>query len=254
MDTTWDDMPLHDGDGTHGLVTILVKMHVWRKIGEKHMANPREPWGEWLGSTLVSSFHAIWPVGCQNEDDRRVVIDVSNQVRQHALDSLVTPLFMKYRYCRMGAPSGASGSQRLGALGEPEPTRRLVLPCGARVEIRRGADGNWSVRSCYFDEEVAGQDVPYWLRYRRLVGKLRIRYLVAPGDPGTATNDPYLKDDSVETGIEFVSRHNWGLEPGGPPDPWNHLPAPWPQPPAAPPAPPPGLLRPPLPPGGAMTP
>jgi hypothetical protein len=252
MDTTWSDMPLHGGDPESALVGVLVQTHVWRKIGEKHMANPREPWGEWLGASMASTFQALWPLGCQNDDDRKVVEDVSSRIRQDALVSLAAPLFMKYRYCRIGAAEEGD-PQRLGSLSDPEPSQRLVLPSGARVEIRQDTRGGWSMRSCYFDDDVAGQDVPDWLRYRRLVGKLRGRYLVAPGGSGASTVDPYLKDDSIETGIEFVSRYNWGLESSNPPDPWNHLPPPWPQPPAVPPAPPPGLLRPPPPGGGTTT-
>jgi hypothetical protein len=250
MDITWHDIPMR---GHAERVGVLVETHVWRKIGEKHMTNPREPWDEWMGATLVAGFQALWPLGCQNGADRQTLSDVSDHIRQDALASLEAPLLMQYVYRRVSTSGTAGQPQRRGSFGDPEPTQRLVLPNGARAEIRRGAGGAWSMRTCYFDDDVAGRDVPSWQRYRRLVGKLRVRYLVAPGSSGPEIIDPYMKDDSIETGIEFVSPHNWGLEPSTPPDPWNHLPAPWPQPPAAPAAPPPGLLRP-RPPGGGTSP
>src|SRR5438270_4768479 len=69
MDTTWHDMPLHDGESAPARISVLVETRVWRKIGEKHMANPREPWREWLGSSLASTFQALWPRGCQTDDE-----------------------------------------------------------------------------------------------------------------------------------------------------------------------------------------
>jgi hypothetical protein len=248
MDITWTDVPLH---GHAAPVGVLVETRVWRKLRDKHMANPNEPWDEWMGATLAADFQALWPRGCQNDTDRQTVQSVSDHIRQDALASLEAPLLMKYVYRRVSESRQAGQPQRIGSFGNPEPTQRLVLPSGAQAEIRRRADGTWSLRSCYFDKTEAGRAVPSWQRYRRLVNSLRVRYLRAPGSPGTGTIDPYLKDDSMETGIEFVSPHNWGLEPSTPPDPWNHLPPPWPQPPAAPAAPPPGLLRPP--PGGGPT-
>jgi hypothetical protein len=151
---------------------------------------------------------------------------------------------MSYIYRRLGDPTTASqqGSRRVG---KPEMTQRLVLPNGARAEIRRQADGDWSMRTCYFDGDVASRGTPPWQRYRRLVRKLRARYIRSPGIPGPDEfNDPYVKDDTIESGIEFISRENWGLDSPTPPDPWNHLPEPWPQQPALPAAPPPGLLNP----------
>jgi hypothetical protein len=248
MDITWNDVPLH---GHPAQVGVLVETHVWRKIGEKHMANPNEPWDDWMGAPLVGAFQGLWPLGCQNEPDRRIVSDVSEHIRQNALVSLQAPLLMKYAYLRVSEVGASGQRQRLASLGNPEPTQRLVLPCGAQAEIRRGGNGTWSLRSCYFDKSEAGRTVPPWQRYRCLVRSLRVRYLRAPGSAGWEINDPYLKDDSIETSIEFVSPHSWGLEASTPPDPWNHLPPPWPQTPAVPAAPPPGLLRPP--PGGTTT-
>jgi hypothetical protein len=250
MDITWTDIPIH---GQPESVSVLVETHVWRKIGEKHMANPNEPWDEWVGPPLVADFQALWPLGAQNEADRQTVSNVSDNIRQDALASLQAPLLMKYVYSRLSRPGPSGHPQRLASFGHPEATQRLVLPSGAQAEIRQGGDGAWSLRTCYFDKSEAGRNVPAWQRYRRLVNSLRVRYLSAPGPPGTGTNDPYLKDDCVETGIEFMSPHNWGLEASKPPDPWNHLPPPWPQPPAAPAAPPPGLLRPRSPGGGTTT-
>ncbi len=254
MDTTWDNMPLATGDLEAARVPVLVQTRVWRKIGEKHIPDPRQPWTGWLGAPVTAAFQGLWPFGCRTDADREIVHCVSNRVRDDAVTALEAPLLMRYRYSQMGAASGGGGgsARPIGSISSPEPSQRLVLPCGARVEIRRSATGSWSMRTCYFDDDVAGQDVPYWLRYRQLVGKLRGRYLVAPGVPDAETRDPYFKDDSIENGIEFVSRYNWGLEASNPPDPWNHLPAPWPQPPVLPDAPPLGLLRPPLP-GGGMT-
>jgi hypothetical protein len=241
MDITWNEIPIY---GEQEAVSVLIETHVWRKIGEKHMANPNEPWDDWLGVPLVAGFQALWPLGCRNDADRQTVTDVSDHIRQDVLASLEAPLFMKYVYCRVSQAGTSGQPQRLGSLGTPEPTQRLVLPCGAQAEIRRDGEGTWSVRSCYFDKSDAGRAVPSWQRYRRLVNSLRIRYLRAPGPPGAGMNDPYMKDESIETGIEFVSLHNWGMETSTPPDPWNHLPVPWPQPPSVPAAPPSGLLRP----------
>jgi hypothetical protein len=154
---------------------------------------------------------------------------------------------MKYVYRRLSKPSqaGQRGQpKQIASFGNPEPTQRLVLPSGAQAEVRLHGDGAWSLRTCYFDKSEAGRAVPSWQRYRRLVNSLRSRYLRAPGPAGVEIGDPYLKDDNIETGIEFASPKNWGLEGGMPPDPWNHLPLPWPQPPAMPAAAPPGLLRP----------
>jgi hypothetical protein len=247
MDITWTDVPLH---GHSAPVGVLIETHVWRKLGERHMANPNEPWDEWMGATLVAGFQALWPLGCQNDADRQTVQSVSDHIRQDVQASLEAPLLMKYAYLRISESRQAGQPQRLGSFGSPEPTQRLVLPSGAQAEIRRGGTGAWSMRTCYFDKSEAGRAVPSWQRYRRLVSSLRVRYLRAPGPPGAEPNDPYLKDDSIESGIEFVSSYNWGMVASTPPDPWNHLPAPWPQPPAAPDVPPPGLLRPRLPGGG----
>ncbi len=247
-------MPLYEGDLERPLVSVVTETHVWRKIGEKHMAKPREPWDEWLGAPLATAFQALWPLGCRTAADRATVAGVSDRVREAALAALAAPLLMKYDYSRYTPSSAASGTgpRRIGDIGRPEPSERLVLPSGARVELRHGK-GVWSMRTCYFDDDVAGRDVPLWRRYRQLVTKLRARYLVAPGGPGTSIVSSDRKEDSIETGIEFVSRYNWGLEPGGPPEPWNDFGDPWPQPPPVPAAPPPGLLRPPPPGGGTSS-
>ncbi len=245
MDITWNDIPMY---GHAETVSVLVETHVWRKIGEKHMATPREPWDEWMGASLAAEFQALWPLGCQKDADRLTVQSVSEHIRQDSLSSLAAPLLIKYVYWRVSKSDTPGQPQRIRPPGEP--TQRLVLPSGAQTEIRRRSDGTWSLRSCYFDKSEAGREVPSWQRYRRLVNSLRGRYLRAPGPAGVEILDSYLKDDSIETGIEFVSPHNWGLEVSTPPDPWNHLPPPWPQPPAAPAALPSGLLRPRLPGGG----
>lgn len=243
MDITWVDVPVHNQQGP---LPVLVETHVWRKIGEKHMAEPQEPWDEWMEPTLVGRFRALWPSGCRNEADRATIETVSAGIRRDVIASLTAPLLMTYAYRRLGSPA-ATPRHGSRTVREPEPTQRLVLPNGARAEIRRGAGGAWSMRTCYFEDDVAGRDTPHWQRYRRLVGKLRTRYLRSPATLGVdEIVDPYLKlkEDTAETGIEFVSRASWGLDSPTPPDPWNHLPPPWPQPPALPPAPPPGLLNP----------
>jgi hypothetical protein len=242
MDITWDAMPVR---GHTEAVRVLVETYVWRKIGEKHMANPREPWDEWMEPKLVSTFQALWPAGCREATDYETLERVSDHIRSDALVSLTTPLLMTYVYRRLNNSATAAQKKGVRNVGEPEATQRLVLPNGARAEIRCGASGAWSMRTCYFDDDVAGRGTASWQRYRKLVGKLRARYIRAPGTTILdEVTDPYLKDDTVETGIEFVSRENWGLDSPNPPDPWNHLPEPWPQPPALPAGPPPGLLNP----------
>lgn len=242
MDTFLNGLPIHDPTSP---VDVLVEAHVWRKIGEKHMSEPFEPWDDWMGQNLVSAFRAIWPLGCREESHRATVRDVSNHVRRDALASLQAPLLISYTYQQKGSPDASSTTVRLG---KPEPTKRLVLPNGGLAELRRRTDGGWSMRTCYFDR-VSGRGVPLWQRYRKLVAKLRTRYIRVPGPLGLEIADPHLKDDCIEWGIEFVSRYNWGLEASTPPDPWNYLPPPWPQAPALPTIPPTGLLRP-LTPGG----
>lgn len=237
MNITWEDVPV----GGHAEpVRVLVETRVWRKIGEKHMANPHEPWDEWMEPNLVSAFQALWPLGCREAADRETVEKVSDHIRRDALVSLAAPLLMSYTYRRLGGPATAA-RQGSRTVGLPEPTQRLVLPNGARAEIRRGVGEAWSMRTCYFDDDVAGRGTQPWQRYRKLAAKLRTRYIPSPGAPEPEVTDPYLKDDTIETGIEFVSRENWGLDS---PTTWNHLPEPWPQPPALPTAPPPGLLNP----------
>lgn len=240
MDITWTNLPVR---GNAEPTPVRVETHVWRKIGEKHMTNPREPWDEWMEPNLVQAFRALWPVGCREAIDRETVEKVSDHIRQDALASCEAPLMMTYVYRRLNTPAIAAqrGSR---AVGHPESTQRLVLPNGARAEIRLGTDQTWSMRTCYFDDDLAGRGTPHWQRYRQLVGKLRARYIRSPGRPEPGITDPYLKEDSVETGIEFVSRENWGLDSPTLPGPWDHLPKPWPQKPPLPAAPPPGLLNP----------
>lgn len=243
MDITWDDVPVH---GQQEPLPVLVETHVWRKIGERHMAEPQEPWDEWMQPNLVSDFRSLWPSGCLTEADRGTIEKVSDHIRQDVLASLSAPLLMTYSYRRLGS-FAATAQHGTRSVREPEPTQRLVLPNGAHAEIRRAAGGTWSLRTCYFEDDVAGRGTPQWQRYRRLVGKWRARYVRSPCTVGAdEIVDPYLKlkEETVETGIEFVSRTNWGLDSPTPADPWNHLPTPWPQPPALPAVPPPGLLNP----------
>jgi hypothetical protein len=247
MDITWEDVPVR---GHAQPVRVLVETRVWRKIGEKHMANPQEPWDEWMEPNLVSAFRALWPLGCREATDRETVEMVSEQIRQDALVSLAAPLLMTYAYRRLGG-SATTTQQRSRTVGDPEPTQRLVLPNGARAEIRRGAGETWSMRTCYFDDDVAGRGTPPWQRYRKLVAKLKTRYARSPGDPEQGVTDTYLKDDTIETGIEFVSPKNWGLDSPTPDT--RNLPEPWPQPPVLPAAPPAGLLNPRSPGGGTRT-
>ncbi len=243
MDHNWKDVPLH---GQADPVDVRVDTHVCRKIGERHMDEPREPWDEWMGTKLVNDFKALWPDGCRNDIERKTVTDVSDRIHQDALVSLQTPLLMKYNYQQKKKTEAAGTTSPTQSFGKPEPTQRLVLPNGGHAEIRRDGDGGWSLRTCYFDKAVSGRNEPVWRRYRGFVNRLRSRYLAAPrqGSSEPQIIDTYPKDDCIEWGIEFVSPYNWGLEASTPPDPWNHLPLPWPQPPAPPTAPPPGVLRP----------
>lgn len=252
MDTVWKEMSLPCEEC--GAKTVCHDLHVeertWRKIAEKHMAAPWEPWDEWLGKELVDSFRDLWLHGRSGADEGSVMLRVSGAVERDLRASLQAPLVMLYDWYypkRIVLP--CSGQQT--PLARPQVSLCCVLPSGARLEVRC-EPGGWSVRTCFFMKGVADRCTESWLRYRQLVRGLRLRYTVAPGEQGVTPEirDFDLKEDSIMSRIRFVNRMTWGLD-GNDTEQLDKLGVPWPSAPATP-TPKLGRLRPRYRPGEAI--
>lgn len=231
MTFTWRNLPNPRDESCPSGTRCDVHLEVdrWSHF-QPHHDDPAEPWGDWLPGTLAQELRDSCLAACPDARRQAVRQRVSDQMEAAARQSLGVPLAVLYDVAQ---------PPKQGVRGSPwEPTADIVLACGAKLCVRQREGNQFSVRTCFFPDEVRSKPAPR--RWRWLVRSLIKRYATdngndtfsppspsawpQPGSKGEMVNDP-----------RFRTNARWGLDrPLA--EPWFAIPDPWPTLPAPPPA------------------
>jgi hypothetical protein len=185
----WTDLPAPGAPADRW--ELEVPAAAWAHVRDKHLADRREPWRDWLGAEAVARCGA---------DPAAVLAALGAAARA----SLGRPLVLAY--VAVVAPGRRGGGE----------VWQLVLPAGALLVARRGADGRRRVATCFFPRAACAEDNPA-RRWRKAVASLVRRHAVR-GPSGRDLVPPAADDLVPGAGgapacarVRFLTPEQWGF-------------------------------------------